>query len=76
MELVAWRTKYYRLIFAAILDALGVSAGKVYFVDGSSYELSREFMIDSCQWSLKATSSRVVVHDEGERERRRAGSAL
>ena len=47
MELVAWRTKYYRFMFAAVLDALGVPAGKVHFIDGSSYELSREFMIDN-----------------------------
>lgn len=47
MEVVAWRTKYYRFIFAAILDALGVPAGQVHFVDGSSHELTREFMIEN-----------------------------
>ena len=46
MELVAWRTRYYRSCIAAVLHTLGVPAGKIHFVDGSSYELSRQFTID------------------------------
>lgn len=49
LDLVLWRTKYYRLTFATVLEALGVPVGKIHFVDCSSYEFSREFVIDNYQ---------------------------
>ena len=47
LELVAWRTKYYRFMVAAVLELLGIPSEKVHFVDGSSYELTKQFSLDN-----------------------------
>ena len=67
MDVVAWRTKYYRYCIAAVLESLGVPAGAIHFVDGSSYELDREFSIDN--YKLCTMVDEQEARDTGEEYR-------
>jgi tyrosyl-tRNA synthetase len=58
LELVAHRTNYYRHILLAIFTSLGVPVSKLKFIEGSSYQLSREYNLDN--YKLCAT---VTEHD-------------
>ena len=73
LDLVLWRTKYYRLTFAAVLEALGVPVGKIHFVDCSSYEFRREFVIDN--YKLLALASVQDAQDAGA-EYRKPGAKI
>ena len=59
LDVVAWRTKYYRFIIAAVLESLGVPPGRIHFVDGSSYEYSKEFILDNYRLCTIATEQEV-----------------
>ncbi|PAV14937.1 tyrosine tRNA ligase [Pyrrhoderma noxium] len=58
LELVAYRTKYYQHLLLAIFKSLGIPTSKLRFVEGSSYQLSREYNLDS--YKLAAI---VTEHD-------------
>lgn len=47
LELVAHRTKYYQHVLIAVFTSLGIPTTKLRFVEGSSYQLSREFNMDA-----------------------------
>jgi hypothetical protein len=58
LELVAHRTKYYKFILLAIFTTLGIPISKLRFVEGSSYQLTKEYNLDN--YKLCAT---VTEHD-------------
>lgn len=47
LELVAHRTKYYKFILVTVFTSLGIPISKLRFVEGSSYQLTREFNLDN-----------------------------
>ncbi|KAG5641110.1 hypothetical protein DXG03_005973 [Asterophora parasitica] len=58
LELVAHRTKFYKHLLVAVFTSLGIPTSKLLFVEGSSYQLSREYNLDN--YKLAAT---VSEHD-------------
>ncbi|KAG5638128.1 hypothetical protein H0H81_001731 [Sphagnurus paluster] len=58
LELVAHRTKYYKHVLLAVFTSLGIPTSKLEFVEGSSYQLTREYNLDN--YKLCAT---VSEHD-------------
>jgi len=58
LELVAYRTKYYKFILTAVFTSLGIPMSKLHFVQGSDYQLTREYNMDN--YKLCAT---VTEHD-------------
>jgi len=58
LELVAHRTKYYELLLTTVFTSLGIPISKLQFVEGSSYQLTREYNMDN--YRLCAT---VTEHD-------------
>ncbi|KAL1861863.1 hypothetical protein Plec18170_000686 [Paecilomyces lecythidis] len=51
-ETVRHRATYYKHIVGAVLRTLGVPENTVHFVEGSSYELSKEFSLDNYKLSV------------------------
>jgi len=47
LELVAHRTKYYTFLVAAVFKSLGIPTSKLRFVEGSSYQLTKEYSLDN-----------------------------
>ncbi|KAH8109095.1 tyrosine tRNA ligase [Phellopilus nigrolimitatus] len=47
LELVGHRTKYYKHLLLAIFRSLGIPTSKLRFVEGSSYQLSKEYNMDN-----------------------------
>ncbi|KAI5122412.1 hypothetical protein M0805_002962 [Coniferiporia weirii] len=47
LELVKHRTKYYEQLLLAVFQSLGIPTSKLRFVQGSSYQLSREYNMDN-----------------------------
>ncbi|KAH9840674.1 tyrosyl-tRNA synthetase [Rhodofomes roseus] len=47
LELVAHRTKYYKHILKSVFTSLGIPTNKLRFVEGSSYQLTREYNMDN-----------------------------
>lgn len=47
LELVAHRTKYYQNILLAVFKSLGIPTSKLRIVEGSSYQLSKEYNLDN-----------------------------
>ncbi|KAF8970956.1 tyrosyl-tRNA synthetase [Flammula alnicola] len=58
LELVAYRTKYYEFLLTAVLKSLGIPTSSLRFIEGSSYQLTREYTMDN--YRLCAT---VTEHD-------------
>ncbi|KAJ3562918.1 hypothetical protein NP233_g9277 [Leucocoprinus birnbaumii] len=58
LELVAHRTKYYEFILKAVFTSLGIPISKLVFVQGSEYQLTKEYNMDN--YRLCAT---VTEHD-------------
>ncbi|KAK0500473.1 tyrosine tRNA ligase [Armillaria luteobubalina] len=58
LELVTHRTKYYKFILLAVFNSLGIPVSKLRFVEGSSYQLTKEYNLDN--YKLCAT---VTEHD-------------
>ena len=57
-DLIAHRTKYYKLTLLAVFESLGIPTSKLTFVEGSSYQLTKEYNLDN--YRLCAT---VTEHD-------------
>ena len=47
LELVSHRTKYYQHVLLAVFKTLGIPTSKLKFVEGSSYQLSKEYNMDN-----------------------------
>ncbi|KAG6825481.1 hypothetical protein H0H92_003604 [Tricholoma furcatifolium] len=47
LELVAHRTKYYQYLLLAVFKSLGIPTSKLRFVEGSSYQLTKEYNLDN-----------------------------
>jgi len=58
LELVTHRTKYYKFVLLAIFESLGIPTSRLTFVEGSSYQLTKEYNLDN--YRLCAT---VTEHD-------------
>ncbi|KAH9979543.1 hypothetical protein BGW80DRAFT_1435030 [Lactifluus volemus] len=58
LELVRHRTKYYKFVLLAVFESLGIPTSKLTFVEGSSYQLTKEYNLDN--YRLCAT---VTEHD-------------
>ena len=58
LELVGHRTKYYRFVLLAVFESLGIPTSRLTFVEGSSYQLTKEYNLDN--YRLCAT---VTEHD-------------
>ncbi|KAJ7916571.1 tyrosine tRNA ligase [Mycena leptocephala] len=58
LELVEYRTKYYKFVLTAVFKSLGIPTNKLKFSLGSDYQLSKEFNMDN--YRLCAT---VTEHD-------------
>jgi tyrosyl-tRNA synthetase len=57
-SLLEQRTKYYEAVIKAMLESIGVPLDKLKFVQGTSYQLSREYTLD-----VYRLSSVVTQHD-------------
>lgn len=58
LDLVAHRTKYYEFILTTVFTSLGIPTSKLTLVQGSSYQLTKEYNLDN--YKLCAT---VTEHD-------------
>ncbi|KAH9939665.1 tyrosyl-tRNA synthetase [Epithele typhae] len=58
LDLVSSRTAYYKKILIAVFTSLGVPISKLRFVEGMSYQLTREYNLD-----VYKLSSVVTEHD-------------
>jgi len=58
LDLVGHRTKYYKFLLLAVFESLGISTSRLTFVEGSSYQLTKEYNLDN--YRLCAT---VTEHD-------------
>lgn len=47
LDLVAQRTKYYKHVLVAVFNSIGVPISNLKFVEGSSYQLTREYSLDN-----------------------------
>ncbi|KAI1789347.1 tyrosyl-tRNA synthetase [Ganoderma leucocontextum] len=47
LDLVAHRTQYYKKILLAVFHSLGIPTSKLRFVEGSSYQLAKEYNLDN-----------------------------
>ena len=47
LELVAHRTQYYKKVLLAVFTSLGIPTSKLRFVEGSSYQLTKEYNLDN-----------------------------
>lgn len=57
-SLLEQRTKYYEAVIKAMLTSIGVPLEKLKFVQGTSYQLSKEYTLD-----MYKLSSTVSQHD-------------
>lgn len=44
---MAHRTHYYKKILMAVFTSLGIPTSKLHFVEGSSYQLTKEYNLDN-----------------------------
>ena len=54
-ELLAFRTQYYEVVIKGLLESIGVPLGKLRFVRGTDYQLSREYVLDVFRLSTICT---------------------
>jgi len=47
LDLVAQRTKYYKHILIAVFNSIGIPTSNLKFVEGSSYQLTKEYSLDN-----------------------------
>ena len=65
MSQVRQRMYYYKFTVIAALQSIGISASKITFVEESSYQFSREWVID--QWRLCTMVPQQAVKDAWDR---------
>lgn len=47
LELVGYRTKYYQFVLLAVFRSLGIPTTKLKFIEGSSFQLTKEYNLDN-----------------------------
>ncbi|EPQ53219.1 tyrosine tRNA ligase [Gloeophyllum trabeum ATCC 11539] len=47
LELVGYRTKYYEYLLRTVFTSLGIPISRLRFVEGSSYQLTKEYNMDN-----------------------------
>jgi tyrosyl-tRNA synthetase len=47
LDLVAHRTKFYKYLLTTVFESLGIPTSTLRFVEGSSYQLTREYNLDN-----------------------------
>ena len=47
LELVGHRTKYYKFIYLAVFELLGIPTSRPTFVKSSSFQLTKEYNLDN-----------------------------
>jgi len=47
LDLVTQRTKYYKHVLVAVFDSIGVPTSNLKFVEGSSYQVTKEYSLDN-----------------------------
>ena len=50
IELVEQRCKYYRFVLMAVFETLGIPTSKLRIVEGSSYQLTKEYSMDNYRY--------------------------
>lgn len=65
MPQVRQRMYYYKYVVIAALESIGIPASKITFVEESSYQFSREWVID--QWKLCTIVPQQAVKDAWDR---------
>ena len=55
LDLVAYRTDYYKHVLLAVFHSLGIPTSKLTFVQGSSYQLSKEYNLDNYRLCASVT---------------------
>ncbi|KAF9004663.1 tRNA synthetases class I-domain-containing protein [Cyathus striatus] len=55
LELVEHRTKYYQHVLMAVFKSLGIPTSKLIFVQGSAYQLSKEYNLDHYKLCVTVT---------------------
>ncbi|RDB22330.1 Tyrosine--tRNA ligase, cytoplasmic [Hypsizygus marmoreus] len=55
LELVTYRTKFYKHLLLAVFTSLGIPTTKLTFVEGSSYQLTREYNLDNYKLCASVT---------------------
>lgn len=57
-DVLKYRTEYYETMIKSMLTSLGVPLDKLHFINGTDYELSKEFSLD-----LYKLAAQVTDHD-------------
>ncbi len=65
-ELVEYRSQYYKHVLLAVFKSLGIPTAKLRFVEGSSFQYSKEYTRDNFKMCAKVT----------EHDARRAGAEV
>ncbi|KZT01857.1 tyrosyl-tRNA synthetase [Laetiporus sulphureus 93-53] len=47
LELVAYRTNFYKFVLLTVFKSLGIPINKLRFIEGSSYQLTKEYNLDN-----------------------------
>lgn len=47
LDLVTQRTKYYKNVLVAVFNSIGVPTSNLKFVEGSSYQLTKDYSLDN-----------------------------
>jgi tyrosyl-tRNA synthetase len=55
LELVAHRTKYYEFLLRTVFTSLGIPTSALKFVEGSSYQLTKEYSMDNYRLCASVT---------------------
>ncbi|KAH7912102.1 hypothetical protein BJ138DRAFT_1084271 [Hygrophoropsis aurantiaca] len=55
LDLVAHRTKYYEFVLRTVFETLGIPTSKLIFVQGSDYQLTREYNLDNYRLCASVT---------------------
>ncbi|PPQ73208.1 hypothetical protein CVT25_012780 [Psilocybe cyanescens] len=55
LELVAHRTKYYEFLLRTVFQSLGIPTSTLRFVEGSSYQLTKEYNMDNYRLCASVT---------------------
>ncbi|KLO10221.1 tyrosine tRNA ligase [Schizopora paradoxa] len=66
LELVEYRSQYYKHVLVAVFKSLGIPTSKLHFVQGSSFQYSKEYTMDNFKMCAKVT----------EHDARRAGAEV
>ena len=58
--LVAYRTKYYKNVLLTVFKSLGIPTSKLRFVEGSTYQLTKEYNLDNYKLCALVTDGQLL----------------